>query len=272
MEKSNQNKDTEKKETWWSRNIKAFGIEAPVLMIMGVLIGIILTAVFILSIPSLFVQPFIANAVSATVAAQPTTPPISTHSPITAQTPPDTLTQMVQITPSPDERVLRMDSIPSRVFPYAGGTDSQIQGSGLMSISYDDEGEINFTLDYSLPASIPGKFTWAGIAIQFQPMSLAKYQYIEVAIKFSDSQTRCEIKFVDKSDNTAYFRLGGEPSPNSGVVMTIDGDRQIIRVPLRGNFDSVNLEQIREVSFSTSDNLGTGNHSFTVSRIKFIIK
>jgi len=139
-----------------------------------------------------------------------------------------------------------------------------------MSISYDEDREINYTLDYSLPAPEQG-FTWAGIAMQFsQPANLAQYKYIEVAITFSDIDARCEIKFVDKADNRAYFRLGDAPRSNTGVVVTVDGDRQVIQIPLRGNFDSVNLEQVKEIGFAVSSNLGSGNHYFILSRIKFL--
>ena len=74
----------EKKDglNWWQKAIKVFGIEAPILLIVGVVIGIILTYGSIyasmLSNSDLFIQPAIAYAVRETVAAQGlTTPPAS---------------------------------------------------------------------------------------------------------------------------------------------------------------------------------------------------
>ncbi|MBE7550532.1 MAG: hypothetical protein HS126_05605 [Anaerolineales bacterium] len=130
----------------------------------------------------------------------------------------------IRVTPIPDENVLRIDTIPLQVSPFWGGSDSQIQGWGSMSLTYDDTGNVNYTLKYSLPPPEQG-YTWAGIAWQFLPINFAKYEYIEVALEFSDPQDRCGIKLVDKSDNTVFLVLGGVPPPNSGIIITIDGDR-----------------------------------------------
>lgn len=67
--------DTKAKEkqtevNWWQKVIKAFGVEAPVLLLVGVLIGIILSYLFMASKPELFLQPVMAYAVRETVAAQ----------------------------------------------------------------------------------------------------------------------------------------------------------------------------------------------------------
>jgi hypothetical protein len=171
---------------------------------------------------------------------------------------------------SSGENIFLINTIPVKIFPYAGGNDAQVQGHGVMSVNYDEKGEISYTLDYSLPATEQG-FTWAGIAVQFtQPTSLAQYTYIELAIKYSDVNQQCEVKFGDKSENTAYFRLGDISRPNTGVALKVDGDRQVIKIPLHGNFDSINLEQVKEVAFVVSSNFSTGTHYFIVSRIKFL--
>jgi len=181
-----------------------------------------------------------------------------------------TPTGTVQVMPTPDENILLLDSsIPSQVFPFSGGNDPQIQSQGRMLITYEESGTINYKLDYSLPEQ---GYTWAGIAIQFSPMNLAKYEYIQLELKSSNIKACCELKLADKSDNNVYFLLGDSPRLNSGVVITVDEDRLVIKIPLRGNFDGVNLEQIREVSFISNSNLATGNHNFTVSRIKFLKK
>jgi hypothetical protein len=63
-------KEKETEVNWWQKVIKAFGVEAPVLLLVGVLIGIILSYLFLASKPELFLQPVMAYAVRETVAAQ----------------------------------------------------------------------------------------------------------------------------------------------------------------------------------------------------------
>ena len=59
---------------WWQKVIKVFGVEAPILLIVGVVIGVILTygSVYasMLSNSDLFIQPAIVYAVRETVAAR----------------------------------------------------------------------------------------------------------------------------------------------------------------------------------------------------------
>jgi len=67
---STKTKEKQIEVTWWQKVVKAFGIEAPVLLLVGVLIGIILSYIFMASKPELFLQPVMAYAVRETVAAQ----------------------------------------------------------------------------------------------------------------------------------------------------------------------------------------------------------
>ena len=171
---------------------------------------------------------------------------------------------------SSDEGIFLINTVPVQIFPYEGGTEPEVQGYGVMSVSYDEEGEISYILNYSLPPAEQG-FTWAGIAMQFgEPIGVAQYTYIEIAIQYSDADARCEVKFVDKSENTAYFRLTDISRPNTGVTVKVDGDKQAIKIPLRQNFNNINLEQVKEIGFDVSSNLGTGKHYFIVSLIKFL--
>jgi hypothetical protein len=173
------------------------------------------------------------------------------------------------VKPTSDENILLIDTLPSQVFPFSGGDNPEIQGKGSMSVTYDESGTINYKLDYSLPKHGD---TFAGVAVLFPPMNVALYEYIEVALVFSNTKVCCALKLVDKSGNQVEFLLGDSPRPNTGITIAIDGDRQIIKIPLRGNFNGVNLEQIREISFISYSTLATGDHSFTVSRIKFLKK
>lgn len=176
----------------------------------------------------------------------------------------------IQFLPSnpTDGKALEMKAVSSTVFPFAGGDNPQVQGTAKMSVLYDEDAEPNYVLDYSLPAL--SDWTWAGIGIQFDPLNIAEHNYLELTIQFIDPQTQCQIKHVDASGDSSYFSLGSGLKPNSNVAITVDGDRQNVRIPLRGNFDDVNLEQITELTFITDSNLATGDHSYTVSRIRFV--
>jgi hypothetical protein len=197
-----------------------------------------------------------------TIDALSNTIPIATNPPSTPFTQLITVTQIVQVTPTPDMNVLLIDDIPSEVFPFSDGVGPQTS----MSATYDESGTINYKLDYSLP--VQGD-TFAGIAMRFPPMNIATYEYIEVAVVFSNTAC-CYLKLADQTGKQAEFLLEGSPPPNTRVTIVIDGDRRIIRIPLREHFGGVNLGQIREISFISYSTLATGGHSFTVSRMKLL--
>lgn len=71
--------------SWWQKAIKVLGVEAPVLLIIGIVIGIFLSYAFMMSKPDLFIQPAIAYAVRETVQVlEHTTPtPSIVSSPVT---------------------------------------------------------------------------------------------------------------------------------------------------------------------------------------------
>ena len=260
MNKKNSQKDigaVDGKEVWWRKAIKVFGVEASVMMIVGVLIGIIATY-FYLSKQDYFIQPLIANSVSATVAAQPTTT-------LPTAIPTVNVTPTSQTTQATNQYVFLDNSAPVSVFSYQGGNDSQVQGRGTLIVRYDENGEIGYTLDYELPEPE----TWAGIAIKFdQPTNLAQYNYIKVVITFSDPIARCEVKFVDREKND-ILSLKEAETLGTGVDIDTDGGRQVITIPLRENFD-VNFEQITEISFIVNSDLGSGTQNFTIFNIEFL--
>jgi len=68
--KRDQKPEPKPDEKWWQKGVKAFGVEAPMLLLVGVLIGIVLSYYYMFSKPDIFLQPAIAYAVRETVAVQ----------------------------------------------------------------------------------------------------------------------------------------------------------------------------------------------------------
>lgn len=123
--KKQTSKTTEQKpdEKWWQKGVKAFGVEAPILLLIGILIGIIFSYSFIFSKPDLFLQPAIAYAVRETLAVQSlSTLQSETQSPIT--------TSDFQTTETPTTRQIGIfsgqqlvyDDFSSKIFTWSEGT------------------------------------------------------------------------------------------------------------------------------------------------------
>jgi len=245
----------------------------PLLLVVGFLIGVIAIYVFILVKPEVLLRPVTDNIVKATIAAQPTP---KSQVPLATVAIKETVVipEVIQVTPTPNPSVYQVSSsidknISLHVFPYEGNRDTELQGYSDLAIRYDD-GEINYIFDFTLPVPETG-YTWAGIAMRLdEPVNLAQYEYLEVAVQFSDVNARCQLTLADKFDHTVYFLLEPLPSSKPGVVTTVDGDRQIVRIPLRGYLDSINLEQVKEFGIIADSSYVSGKHQITLSRIKFL--
>jgi hypothetical protein len=194
-----------------------------------------------------------------TQASQPTM--ITTSQPIT-------ITRLVEVTPTPDLNILQLDTIPSRSFVFTGGNDPLFQGSGNLSINHVDTSTKQYILNYSLPEK---GFTWAGYATIYEELvNFSPYSVLEVKIQNSDNSAGIQIKLVDGTKDAVYLDVTNPPKADTRINIVAQNGLQQIRVPLRGNFDRLNLEQIRELSFIMNSYLGKGDHSLTISNVRLI--
>ncbi len=167
-----------------------------------------------------------------------------------------------------NDSVLQMDSV-SRVFAYSGGDTNDTQGIGRISVVYDDKRNRSYKLDYSLPDK---GSSYSGIAFQFDnTVNLTAYESVEITIEFSEGAD-CDFKIEDDNNNIdpVYFRIGGGIRPGTGMTIAEQENKQrVIKIPIKGNLDKVNLTRVTEISLVVSSNFNTGKHSFTVSNIRF---
>lgn len=132
-----QNKLPEQKvePSWWQKAVKVFGVEAPILLIVGVVIGIILSYTFMMSKPDLFIQPAIAYAVRETLAVQALT--TAQHTSPTPTLTPLATSALTQVTNSP--------SLPTETpTPTFTPTLQYISVLSGQQLFFDDFSEKNF--------------------------------------------------------------------------------------------------------------------------------
>ncbi len=169
--------DVKKQETWFHRYIKVFGVDAPVMMIMGILIGILLSIVFMLSIPDLFVHPLIANAVRATVAALPT---------------PTAMPPQTSDPTSPGERIPDIDPMDNTANwnGYTGGTG--VMDLGLVTGETKQAIAVTYTLN---------EHDYVGIEKKIIPCQLFGTRGIRFSYNSSGAPNTLEIKFIYTPDD-----------------------------------------------------------------------
>jgi hypothetical protein len=177
-----------------------------------------------------------------------------------------TVTQIIEITPTPDEKILLLDSLPARMFAFFGGEDPEFQGYGYFSVHHTDSLAKEYILRYSLPEQ---GFTWAGISNQFNTtINFYPYSMIEVKAKPSNPGDSFQVKLVDKSEDAVYLNITNPPTNESGVSIIAQDGGILVQIPLRGNFDKLNLEQITEIGLVTHSQVAKGDGTFSFSGLK----
>jgi hypothetical protein len=177
-------------------------------------------------------------------------------------------TQTSAATQSREDGTLRLESMPLVAFSYGGESDPAVgKGWSRLFIVYDKASTPGYRLDYTLPNDGYG---YAGLAFKFsKSQNLSGYKFLEVALKFNDEQTRCELALKDISKKTNYVPVGIGVSLEKGATVTADEDRLIFRIPLDTGF-KIAQEAVDEMGVLCDTDSSRGNHSFTVSEIKFI--
>jgi hypothetical protein len=148
---------------------------------------------------------------------------------------------------------------------YEGVDDSQVgQGTGRLIVTsglLDGEFNTSYKLYYDLPKD--GN-AYAGAALWFpEPQDLSEYNNIELTLSFGDDQARFKLFIKDS--------FGGEGSVVLGdsKIVSARMEEQTISIPLKTYFPSVARKFVKEIDLDANADTGRGNHSFTVSGIKF---
>jgi hypothetical protein len=181
-----------------------------------------------------------------------------------------TITQLVEVTPTPDPNILRLDTISARSFAFTGSSEPLLQekAQGHLAVNHIDADTKEYVLDYSL--SDEG-FMWAGYATVYEePVDFSPYSLLELIIRKSDGSAGFQIKMVDGTGDIVYLDVHNSPGGDTGIHIEAQAGAQRITVPLRGPFDGVNREQVKELSFIINSDLGTGDHRLTVSNVRLI--
>ncbi len=247
---SNQDKqdNVATKETWWRKNIKALGTEAPVLMIIGVLIGIILSFIFLIANPDLFIQPIISNSVRATLEAQTT---------VTLTTPP------AQIDSNSTPNLKSIEDFPGEFYSYSGNG-----GFGQLNVINKEKNDFDYRFYYDMPQDGEG---YAGIFFAFTPTrNFAEFTSLQLAISFGDENAICEIYLQGQDGRKSYITLHNNQIINASddAKMEIAGGNRIFTIPLLNNFLNVpNKQSIAGIGVSIKTSHIEGAHSCTIHDI-----
>lgn len=237
--------DVTPNETWWRKNIKALGIEAPVLMIIGVLIGIIFSFIFFITNPELFIQPIISNSVRETLVAQ--TPAIPT--------PP-----LAQIDSNSNPNLKSIEDFPGEFYSFSGNG-----GFGQLSIINKEKNDFDYRFYYDMPQEGEG---YAGIFFAFTPTrNLAEFTSLQVTISFGDENAICEIYLQGQDERKSYITLRNNQIINASddARMEIEGENRIFTIPLTNNFLNLPHKQsIAGIGVSINTSHIEGAHNCTI--------
>ncbi len=225
-------------------------------------------SLIIISVYAGLVSIYAALSLATSNSSSSATPNSSLQTSISAMQP-ITVTQIVQITPTPDKDNISIEDTIGSVDIFNGMNDPQFQaGSGHLAILRNGT-DVDYKFDYNLPPEGKG---YARIVFFFEPMiDIAQYNNLEVKIIFSDPSSRCDINLRDTDGNSNYVRLGDRAFLGGiDVTSSTSNNAQTINIPLRINFKSVNQKTVKEIGFNANADFVRGMHSFTIADIRLI--
>lgn len=181
-----------------------------------------------------------------------------------------------------DRSATRIESLPSKVFPFSGANDPSIrQGLGFLDIEFRSENVFAYHFSFNLPTD--GTYGYAGFTFwfvdsnninQFSSQDLTRFSSIQVTIQYESNlhQSELFIKDIaysegDESKHANYLILRNEAPPSG--KLEVDGKRYKFTIPL-SIFDKVDLKAIREVGFLADTDIPQDERSFIVHQVVFI--
>lgn len=207
------------------------------------------------------VQPTV-NALQATIAAPTPVTMIGSAQTIT-------VTEILQVTPTPDSNNIRIELIPGEAYPFFGTQNPEVlQGTGTLFIGFDNNGTTLYKFNYNIPDEGPA---YAGFSYQFKtPLNIAAFNTIELKITYEDPSAKAQISLSDIAGRSSYIRLAdgfvnGREIDHSGNERT-----QVISIPIALNFSDVDKQAVRFIGFGADASFTRGNRTFIVQDIKLI--
>jgi hypothetical protein len=178
-------------------------------------------------------------------------------------------TPIISAVPTIERKEFHIESMPLRAFAYSGESDPAVgKGRGWLSIVYDKASVPGYRLDYTLPDDGYG---YAGLAFKFsESQNLSGYKFVEVTLKLEDKHIRCELALKDLSAKADYVPIGAGVSLVKGATVAADGDQLVFKISLETGFN-IAREAVAEMGVSCDTEFSRGNHSFTISEVKFLL-
>lgn len=211
-----------------SRQVKALGLEIPLLMFVGVVTGIIIAVIYFVANPAVFLQPVIGNAVRATIEAMST--PLSNFSVVpTAVTPSPSngngaVQNSVATTATPSSKV-NTDSLTLFSDDFENGTSKwNINDLPLWELFQQNDGHRALCINnYNNPAvfATAGDSRWDNYAVKvdFWMDSLFSDNRILLGIRV-DQQRKYQISITDHQIN--LYRIDPSYQTGSTLLKTVD--------------------------------------------------
>lgn len=180
------------------------------------------------------------------------------------------IAEATAVAPSSDSNILSINSLPVTV--YSWFSPEVITETRAVSLSIVNAYELTRTyqLEYTFPATST-QILRAGVAFKFtSDQDLTAYKSIRVKVAFDAKETRCSFDLRDKWETLNSVMLGFGEIRNSDISIAIEGETQVITIPLDTYYPRVNRRFVRDMGCAVSTEITQGKHWFIIKEIAFI--
>lgn len=170
--------------------------------------------------------------------------------------PPLIVTRVVEVTPTSDDQILAVESIPATVSAYLDNDTDPAQSSALEIINGNGSG-VTYQHRYSFPDNAVG---YAGINFQFDTLQdFSTYNVIEMTIAIDGTPEGCDLYFHDATGNRYPVSCQAR----------FFADKQTITIPLQ-NYAEVNMKAIRNIYILIHPSASKGEVKVALWNLRFI--
>jgi hypothetical protein len=162
---------------------------------------------------------------------------------------------------------LAIESIASWVHAYLTDDASPASFSNLVGV-YRESSGTTYKHQYSFPDQAKG---FAGLIFEFaHPEDLSTYDAVQYTLAVGGSPAPCFLGMRDSSRNHQEIPCQGPFTPDSGITVKAEEDKQTITIPLQKNYTKVALNAIDQVYTDMDPSATKGTSEVKISNIKFI--
>ncbi|HEU4326310.1 MAG TPA: hypothetical protein VFS21_24430 [Roseiflexaceae bacterium] len=185
------------------------------------------------------------------------------------ETSPLTETKTLIVTPTPDSSYLSIEDIIESINPYSFTQSRTITPTVKLSVVRSLDFQLDYRFDFLTP-EVEDAVT--GLAIQLrEPIDISEYTHIELTIEFEKGDTEFSLVINDIAQGSSYILFGDSKPFGNGIISTMNGKRQHIRIPLKENFEKTNKKFVNSLFLVTGSNLSpVGENNIVIRDIRIV--